>query len=251
MGGLRKSMPMTHVFFLIACLAIAGLPPLSGFFSKEMILYAAFQTNRLVFALAILTSALTAFYMFRLYFSVFWSSEREKVFHSSEGTVSMKLPMLLLSGCAMLAGFVPFSEFITKDGRPATGHFDIYFAIAPFVLALAGIMTASLFYKKQNDRPQKVSQSLGWFYRTAKRKFYIDEAWLFITDKIFFKAIVRPAAWFDRTIVDGMMNGIAYLTASTSQIIKGVQSGRVQSYALYFFYGIAALAIIFIYFRKS
>ena len=105
-------------------------------------------------------------------------------------------------------------------------------------------------YKKENSRPQQVSNSLGGLYKAAHSKFYIDEIYLFITQKIIFNLVGRPAAWIDRNIVDGLMNGIADATATISGWIKGIQSGKVQSYAIYFFGGIVALAIVFLYLWK-
>ena len=87
-------------------------------------------------------------------------------------------------------------------------------------------------------------------YSAAYRKFYIDELYLFITRKIIFNGIGKPAAWFDKNIVDGFMNGLATATSKTSGMIKGLQSGKVQNYALYFFGGIICLAVLFIYLMK-
>lgn len=251
MGGLRKLMPVTHLSFLVACLAIAGIPPFAGFFSKEEILLAAFQSNKAVYGLALATAALTAFYMFRLYFSIFWKKEADPHgHHHGEGTVSMKLPLVILSLCAIGAGFVPFVKFVTSDGAVLDSHTDLTFSIAPVTLAVVAILLAAWLYKKENEKPARLAASLGGFYEAARRKFYVDEAYLFVTKKIIFNLIGRPAAWFDRHVIDGMMNGLAYVTASTSNLVKGVQSGRVQHYTLYFFGGVAALAIVFIYLWK-
>ncbi|MBB1284038.1 NADH-quinone oxidoreductase subunit L [Flavisolibacter sp. BT320] len=247
MGGLRKLMPVTHVAFLIACLAIAGIPPFSGFFSKEEILLAAYNSNKTVYFVALFTAALTAFYMFRLYFSIFWNKPFEGHAHHGEGTTSMKFPLIVLSVCAVGAGFVPFSSFVTSDGAPQATHLDLVFSITPVALAVLSILLAASLYKTQSNKPAKVASGLGGFYTAAKRKFYVDEVYLFITKKIIFNLVGRPAAWFDRNVVDGMMNGLAYVTASTSHLIKGVQSGRVQHYALYFFAGVAALVILYVY----
>ena len=91
---------------------------------------------------------------------------------------------------------------------------------------------------------------MGGFYQAAYHKFYIDELYLFITKKIVFNLVGRPAAWFDRNIVDGFMNLLASITQNISAFIKGIQSGKVQGYALYFFLGIFGLAVVFIYFWK-
>ena len=250
MGGLRKYMPVTHGCFLVACLAIAGIPPFSGFFSKEEILLAAYNSNRTIYAIALFTSALTAFYMFRLYFSVFWKKEALVHNYHGEGTISMKLPLIILTVATVLAGFVPFSAFVTADGAPLETHIDIVFSIAPVTLAILAILFAASLYKKENGRPAKIAASLGGFYQSAYKKFYIDEIYLFITKKIIFDGIGRPAAWIDKNIVDGLMNGIAAATAATAAFIKGIQSGKIQNYTLYFFVGIAGLAVMVIYLWK-
>ncbi len=251
MGGLRKLMPITHIAFLTGCLAIAGIPPFAGFFSKEEILLAAYNSAPAIYYLGLVTSALTAFYMFRLYFSIFWKKEADHIQgHHGEGSFSMKMPLVVLAVLSVLVGFVPFSQFITADGRPAETHFHLLFSIAPVALAVIAILLAASFYKKENDRPARIAASLGGFYKAAYRKFYVDELYLFITKKVLFNLVGKPAAWIDKNIVDGSVNLAASVTGRTSELIKGMQSGRVQSYAIYFFGGIAAMAILFIYFWK-
>ena len=250
MGGLRKYLPITNLSFFIACLAIAGIPPLSGFFSKEEILLAAYHSNPIVFYVALITSGLTAFYMFRLYFSIFWNKKIEVHNHHGEGPFSMKVPLMILAICSVLAGLIPFGEYVSSDKRPLASHFDPMFSIAPVLAAVMGILIASWMYRKESDKPQKISQSLGGIYKAAYQKFYIDEVYLFITKKIIFNLIGRPAAWIDRNIVDGLMNGVAYTTAASSCLIKVIQSGKVQIYAIYFFGVIVALAIVFLYLWK-
>ncbi len=255
MGGLRKLMPITHISFLIACLAISGVPPFAGFFSKEEILLAAYNSSMTVYAIALLTSGLTAFYMFRLYFSIFWNKTQnaESLEHNAhgEGTFSMKLPLILLAAATVLVGFIPFGNFVSSDGKALESHFHLMFSIAPVAIGLAGIFLAMWMYKTENNKPQQVSTALGGLYKAAYGKFYIDEVYSFITKKIIFNFIGRPAAWIDKNIVDGMVNGTAAGTAKISSLIKGIQSGKVQNYALYFFAGIISLAIVFIYLWKQ
>ena len=252
MGGLRKLMPVTHIAFLIACLAIAGVPPFAGFFSKEEILSATYKNNKGIYILALFTSAVTAFYMFRLYFSIFWNKSFDNHHHEhhGEGTITMKLPLLILMLCAAAVGFIPFSEFISSDNHPFHSAIHIGFSILPVVLGLCGITLAAFLYFKQNDRPDKIVNSIQVLYKTAYRKFYVDELYLFITKKIIFNGIAKPAAWIDKNIVDSCMNGVASITTTISATIKNMQSGKVQQYALYFFAGVAVLLMAVLYVWK-
>ena len=260
MGGLRKLMPITHFAFLIACLAIAGIPPFAGFFSKEEILTAAFHENKVIYGIALFTAALTSFYMFRLYFNIFWSKEGTVTAHANdahasndnhgEGPWVMKLPLIILAACAIGVGFVPFSQLVTSDGAALETHIDIVFSIAPVVLSVLAILLAASFYKNQNDKSDKVAAAFGGLYKAAYKKFYIDEVYIFITKKIIFPFIGQPIAWADRNIVDGFMLLLAKVTAKISDLIKGLQSGKVQNYAMYFFGGLAILSILFLYIWK-
>jgi len=250
MGGLRKLMPVTHISFLVACLAIAGIPPFAGFFSKEEILTAAFRANKFIYSIGLLVSGLTAFYMFRLYFSIFWGKEAAVHGSHGEGTATMRLPLVILTAGTLLAGFVPFSNYVSSDSIPFATSVDWIFSIAPVALAALAILLAANLYKKENDKPQKIASLLGGLYQSAYRKFYIDEIYVFITKKIIFNGIGRPAAWIDKNMVDGLMNGMASVTAEAAAFIKGIQSGKIQSYTLYFFGGIACLAVMVIYLWK-
>lgn len=261
MGGLRKNMPVTHITFLLACLAIAGIPPFAGFFSKEEILLAAWNSNKFIFYVAIITAALTAFYMFRLYFSIFWNKEfkpahvndngvKETSSHKNhEGGISMLFPLIILAILSVIAGFVPFNRLVTSDGVELNTEFHLSFSIAPVLLAIAGITIATIFYRKQNNLPQKFSNSLNGFYTAAYKKFYMDELYLFITKKIIFNCVGKPAAWIDKYIVDGAINGIAGITAIFSDLIKIVQSGKLQDYAIYFISGVIGLVMLVIYWK--
>jgi len=257
MGGLRKQMPVTHLTFLLACLAIAGIPPFAGFFSKEEILSAAFHADKLIYGVALLTAAITAFYMFRLYYSIFWKKEArahgdtghgvDSSASHGEGTVTMKIPLVILAAGAVLAGFVPFGNFVSSDGHALPSEMNLAFSAAPVLLALGGILLARRMYQKENDLPQKMAAAAGGLYRASHRKFYMDEVYLFVTRKVIFNLVGRPAAWIDRNIVDGLMNLLANLTAGIAGLIKEFQSGNVQSYAVYFFAGVIGFAVVFMY----
>ncbi len=252
MGGLRKQLPITHITFLIACLAIAGIPPFAGFFSKEEILLAAYQHNTAIYYIALVTSGLTAFYMFRLYFSIFWGKpyENHSAHRHGEGGFVMVLPLVLLAVGAAAAGFIPFGHFVTSDGSRLESSVHVQFSLLPVGLALAGIFIATWMYKTDSDRPARVAASIGGLYKAAYHKFYIDEVYVFITKKILFNGIGKLAAWFDRSIVDGLVNLTGTCTVAISRGIKKMQSGKVQGYALYFLAGVIVLATLFIYVWK-
>jgi NADH-quinone oxidoreductase subunit L len=251
MGGLRKHMPVTHITFVVACLAIAGIPPFAGFFSKEEILQAAFHANKVVFGFAIFTAALTAFYMFRLYFSIFWNKEyHPHGEHHGEAPVTMKLPLLLLGILSIVVGFLPFGNLVTSDGQPLLTEFHLTFSIAPVLLATGGILLAMNFYKNESAAPEKFATDIKGLYTAAYHKFYVDELYLFITKKVVFNLIGRPAAWIDKNIVDGFMNLLATISMQISLLIKGIQSGKVQQYAAYYFAGVLGFVLLFIYLWK-
>jgi NADH-quinone oxidoreductase subunit L len=162
----------------------------------------------------------------------------------------MKLPLIILALGTVLVGFIPFSNFVSADSKGFQSELHLGFSIVPIAFAIVGIAIAYSLYFKQTGRAQKLSVALGGLYRSAYHKFYIDEIYLFVTKKVIFNLVGRPAAWIDRNIVDGTMNGIAWTTGRISVMIKGVQSGRVQSYAIYFFGGIVVLVIVFLYLWK-
>lgn len=243
MGNLRKYMPVTHITFLIACLAIAGIPPLSGFFSKDEILVAVIEKNIFLFIVQYIVAGLTAFYMFRLYFIVFWNKEKNYDHDPHESPNVMLITLVFLAACSALAGFIPFSEFVTSDGLPFITHIHMKVAIPTVSLAVLGILTAFFLYKKESTSPDKIKNSFGLIYRSAYRKFYIDEVYMFVTKKIIFNMISVPIAWFDRNVVDNTMNGIATATNYFSEKIKYLQSGQLQQYA---FIMIAGMILIFL-----
>lgn len=248
MGGLRKHLPITHLTFLIACLTIAGVPPLSAFFSKDEILTAAFEHDKVLFAIEYLVAGLTAFYMFRLYFSVFWGKDRHYHHTPHEAPKVMTIPLMILAFASVFSGFLPFSSKVTSDGMPFESHIDWMIAIPSILIGIIGILVAMWFYKKENGIPDKLSARLKHTYRLSYNKFYIDEIYFFVTKKIIFNYISQPVAWFDRHIVDGTMNGVSYVTNFASEQIKGFQSGQLQKYGFVFVSGVIFLVFVFIYF---
>jgi NADH-quinone oxidoreductase subunit L len=247
MGGLRKYLPITHITFLIACVTIAGIPPFSGFFSKDEILAAAFTHNKLLFAIEYAVAGITAFYMFRLYFSVFWGEETSYHHTPHEAPATMTIPLIILAIGAAVSGFIPFSSLVTSDSKVFETEIEWGVAIPSVLIGLLGIGIAYILYAKKNLLPGKLAATFKYSYKWAYNKFYIDEIYLFITKKVIFRFISEPVAWFDRHIVDGTMNAIATVTQSVSFRIKDFQSGQIQKYAFVFVSGVILLAVIIIY----
>ncbi|MDH3381503.1 MAG: NADH-quinone oxidoreductase subunit L [Flavobacteriaceae bacterium] len=250
MGGLRKYMPITNITFLIAALAIAGVPPFAGFFSKDEILAAAYESNQLLFWVEWVVAGLTAFYMFRLYFGIFWGKDTVYKHAPHESPLSMTLPLMFLAVISAIAGFVPFSQFISPDLVGYTTHIHMNIAAMSVGVGVLGIAIAWIMYKKESDIADRVSSAFGFLYQWTFKKFYIDELYLFITREIIFKRIAQPFAWFDKKVVDGTMNLIGNSTVDASKKIKGLQSGKVQDYAFAFVSGVVIIVMVFIYFMN-
>jgi NADH-quinone oxidoreductase subunit L len=247
MGGLRKYLPITHITFLIACLTIAGIPPLSGFWSKDEILVAAFHHNKILFAVEYLVAGLTAFYMFRLYYSVFWGNNTHYHHTPHEAPKLMTFPLMFLAFASIFAGFLPFEELVTSDGKPFETHIDLMIAIPSVLIGILGIAVATVMYRKKTAIPDKLASVIKGLYTASLNKFWFDEIYIFVTKKIIFAYISRPVAWFDRHIVDGTMNGVGWIVTASSSRIKELQSGQVQQYGYVFVTGVLALVLLFIY----
>jgi NADH-quinone oxidoreductase subunit L len=249
MGGLHKYMKITSVTFLIACLAIAGIPPFSGFFSKDEILAAAFHHHQAIFWTLWVVAGLTAFYMFRLYFRIFWNGKRDYNEHHKphESPLTMALPLIILAVFSVFSGLIPFADFISSDNKPFHTHIDWTVAGMSILVALIGIGSAFALYFKDSRQPAQIAQSLGGFYKAALHKFYLDEAWMWFTQTVIFKRICMPIAWFDRHIIDATMNGLAWTTQRSADSVKGLQSGQVQFYAWVFVAGAILIAALVLF----
>ncbi len=247
MGGLRKYMPFTHITFLIACLAIAGIPPFSGFFSKDEILAATFTFAPQFGVFMSFVAGLTAFYMFRLYYNIFWGTPANYEHTPHEAPKTMTIPLMVLAAITIVAGFIPFGQFISSDGQPYTIHLDMTVAITSVVVALLAIGIATFFYKSACDIPERLLNMFPHLHKTAYHRFYMDEFYLFITKRIIFNCVSRPLAWFDRHIIDGALNGMASATQKVSYAIRGLQSGQIQQYAFVFLLGTLLIVSLIIF----
>lgn len=248
MGGLRKYMPFTHWTFLIACLAIAGIPPFSGFFSKDEILTAVFNFNPYFGALMTFTAGLTAFYMFRLYYNIFWGKEHKHDHTPHESPFAMLFPLIFLATVTVFAGWIiPFGNFVSSDGVAFHSELDMTTATISVVVALLSIALATVFYMKDSKTPAKLATTFSGLHKAASHRFYVDEVYMFITKKVIFNNISTPIAWFDRHVIDATMNGFANVTQWTSRRIKGFQSGEVQHYAFVILLGAIMIAALVIF----
>ena len=255
MGGLRKYMPITHITFLIACLAIAGIPPFSGFFSKDEILTACFQFSPIMGWVMTGIAAMTAFYMFRLYFGIFWGAEPASHVSPSDGhhakhtphesPLAMTFPLIFLAIVTCVSGFIPFGEFISSNGQSYHIHLDMQVAITSIVIALLSIGLATWMYMRpQQPFADMLEKKFKTLHTAAYRRFYMDEAWLFVTKKIIFRCISTPLAWWDRHVIDQFFNFTAWGTHAAAEDIQDMQSGHVQQYAIWFLAGSIALTLL-------
>lgn len=250
MGGLNKYLKITHWTFLFACLAIAGIIPFSGFFSKDEILVAAHEASPILYWCQTFVAGLTAFYMFRLYFRIFWYDKPNYGEHTPhEAPANMWFPLTVLTFFTLTSGWaIPFSELISPDyiGYEIHTHWNV--AIPSLCVALIGIFIAYHLYFKKNEKPSLIASKIKGFYFAAYHRFYVDEAYLFVTNNIIFQRICQPIAWFDRHVIDGFMNLLAWTTNKTSEETKEIQSGYVQSYAWFFIMGVIVITAFSLYF---
>ena len=248
MGGLRKYMPITHITFLIACLAISGIPPFSGFFSKDEILTAAFEFSPFMGWTMSFIAALTAFYMFRLYYCIFWGKENKEL-HAAhtpyEAPLSMTFPLMFLAAVTCVAGFIPFGEFVSSNGEAYTIHLDGQVALTSVCIAVVSILIATFMYmRKQQPVAEKLARTFKTLHTAAYHRFYMDEVWLFVTKKIIFRCISTPIAWWDRHVIDQFFNFIAWGTDATADEIRDMQNGSIQSYCIWFLSGVVILTLM-------
>lgn len=248
MGGLRKYMPITHITFLIACLAISGIPPFSGFFSKDEILTAAFAYMPAMGWIMTAIAAMTAFYMFRLYYGIFWGTEN-KALHAEhtphEAPLTMTFPLMFLALVTCVASFIPFGHFVSADGQLYDIHLDWNVAGTSIIIAVASIFLATYMYiGERQPQADALAEKFGKLHRWAYKRFYMDEVYQYITHRIIFAHISKPIAWFDRHVIDGFFNFLAWGTNALSFRIRGLQSGSVQGYAYVFLLGTLILLAI-------
>ena len=249
MGGLRKYMPITHITFLIACLAIAGIPPFSGFFSKDEILTACFHFSPVIGWVMTIIAGMTAFYMFRLYYGIFWGTENKELHVEHvphESPLAMTFPLMFLAAITIVCGWLlPFGHLVSSNGHAYDIHLDTQVAVTSIIVALVAIVLATWMYARDRQPvADMLARRFSTLHRAAYKRFYMDEIWLFITKKIIFRCVSTPLAWFDRHVIDQFMNFMAWATNASGESVQPIQSGKVQSYAIWFLGGIVVLTMI-------
>ncbi|MCX8072993.1 MAG: NADH-quinone oxidoreductase subunit L [Candidatus Binatia bacterium] len=252
MGGLRRYMPVTYATFLVGTLAIAGLPGLSGFFSKDMILARAFAAAPALWVLALMGAGLTAFYMFRLFFLVFWGECRADARtreHLHESPPTMTIPLIVLAVLSVASGYIGLPEFLAWGDRfsaflsPVLGsaaHTSHHSSVgeelalmgASIGAAVVGIVLSHQFYVRAPHLPERLAANFRSVYRLLWNKYYVDE----IYEALFVRPVVQLAhiLWrqFDVAVVDGAVNGAGEAAEATGRWLRRWQTGNVQHYAL-------------------
>ena len=191
-------MPITHITFLIACLAIAGIPPFSGFFSKDEILTACFQFSPAMGWIMTVIAGMTAFYMFRLYYGIFWGTENKEL-HAAhtphESPLSMSFPLYVLALVTVVGGFIPFGEFVSSNGHAYEIHLD-WSVAATRHRGSRGCHRTGYIHLRQREatRGRCFGPPLRGLWTAAYHRFYIDEIYQFITHRIIFRCISTPIA---------------------------------------------------------
>ena len=248
-GGLRTYMPITNVCFLIGCLAIAGIPPFSGFFSKDEIIAACFQFSPFLGWFMTVVAGMTAFYMFRLYYLIFWGksyyeADPDHRRRPQEVPFVMWGPLVFLAIISVFAGLIPFGHFVSATGESYDIHIDWSVATTSIVAAVIGISLATWMYAgKEWPVADKLERTFPKLHKAALNRFYIDDAWQYFAHKIVFRCFSRPIAWFDRHVVDNTFNFLAWGANEAAESIRPWQSGDVRGYATWFISGAVALLL--------
>jgi NADH-quinone oxidoreductase subunit L len=275
MGGLSKKIKWTYVTMLTATLAIAGFPPFAGFFSKDSILFSAFQsanggpnTGHILYAIGLLTALLTSFYMFRLVFLTFFGKQRydEHHVHVHESPWSMLGPLVILAVLSTVGGWFAapsfwggadyFSNFLApvlggggeSAATEAAAHsLEMILAVVAIVTALIGFGIAFWLYIRRPGKPEALAKSMKGAYNTLLNKYYVDE--------LYAAVIVNPLMWISTNVlwkfvdvasIDGTVNGVASSATSLGDTIRHAQSGNTRSYAVWVVIGaLVIIAVIF------
>jgi len=279
MGGLKKYMPRTWITMLMATIAIAGIPPFSGFFSKDEIIAGAFKKGHLVLTVVgLITAGLTAFYMFRLLIMTFWERKGEThTPHAHESPGVMTVPLIILAILSVTGGFIgkQLHSFLEPVAPPnlagPSEHSESFLIIISVIIAISGIVLAFYFYALKPEKAEEMKVKLSGLYNLLFNKYYVDEIYnvlfvrvlLFINvmlakfDLKFIDGIVngsgvvtvnvsRSSGEFDLKFVDGAVNGVSEGIITAGDRIRRVQTGDVRNYLAVILLGVICLVMIFI-----
>jgi NADH-quinone oxidoreductase subunit L len=266
MGGLKKALPVTYATFLIGTLTITGIPPLSGFFSKDAILSGAFEHNIWLWIGGLAGALFTCFYMFRLVFLVFRGTFRgseEQKQHLHESPAVMTVPLIILAVLALLGGFmnIPsifgghenFSEYLkpSLQGQnfvPSAIPHNVEFLNIGIsvILLLCIILIAWKMYIRNKIVPESDEISRKGIARVVYAKYYVDELYNYVFVKSYESISENILPWFERNIVDGFVNGSGWLTIRCGNIIRRVQNGSINLYLFFMAGGMLAMLIYFL-----
>jgi NADH-quinone oxidoreductase subunit L len=263
MGGLRKFLPSTHLTFLLGCIAIAGIPPFSGFFSKDEILAAAYAKSPIYYVFGVFTALLTAFYMFRLYATTFRGSFRgthEQEHHLHESPAAMTVPLWILAILAVVAGFlgipavmVPHAHWLEGFLGPVLGETAVKelpagtewgLMAVSVLLALIGTGYAWSRFSKKPDMAEPTG-----FGKVLANKWYVDELYNAIVVKPL-DVLERVLVFIEKNIIDGIVNGVGRLVQYSSRQLRLLQSGQVGGYVLLMVVGIIVLFLVELFVKK-
>ena len=255
MGGLRKKMPVTFAAMTIGVLAIAGIPPFAGFFSKDEILAAAAAVSTPLYVLAVVTAFMTAFYMARLLFVTFMGepASREAYDHAHEVGWFMRLPLLVLAVLSVFSGMwghiFGFGEWV-RFGAAAHEGIDWAIAGSSTVLAVLAMGLAWKIYVAKSWDADELAARCGILYRLSFHKFYIDEIYAALI-KVLVDGIARVLYWLDVYIVDGIVNGLGGVVRLASGWLSPAENGQAQSYAGVYLCGVIILLAYGVYFAAK
>lgn len=263
MGGLKKYMPITHITFLLGCLAIAGMPPFSGFFSKDEILAHAFARNPFLWGISLAGALMTAFYMFRLYAMTFRGKFRgtlQQENHLHESSSAITIPLIILAVLAVIGGVVGIPEVLMHGGHQLQKFLNPVFAQSNALIPAHSIshsteyilmavsVTAALivliYAWKKFSKYQKTDRQEVGLSKILENKWYVDELY----HAIIVKPLMAIAAYFnnsiEKNVIDGLVNGVGKAVNYSSRKIRLLQSGQVGAYVLLMVIGILLLFII-------
>jgi NADH-quinone oxidoreductase subunit L len=252
MGGLRKKIPITFLTMTAPVFAITGLPPFSGFFSKDAILYEDFlegTPGQVVWFVGIVTALLTSFYMFRLWYMAFWGESHNPDSHPHESPWTMRGPLIILAILSLVGGWMGIDRFAAylkaSDGPLPEGGsigLEILLSVLAVAVALLGWYIADYLYRRRPETPKRLAASLPAGYKLLANKFYVDE----IYNSIFVKPLLAFSKYFLEWVVDVViLGGLAWLLAGIANfggaIFQRWQSGNLRSYAAWLALGAAVL----------